>query len=125
MTEFQIEAINKAIRILQDAGLNMVSEEDVLIEDKNGKLFLAGQELTANNEQTLKQEANMIMGTSFYKLFLASVRNAAISRIAFNSKNWEDIFMGKAILLEDAIFRSMMLKLANRETKIDKITKKG
>ena len=124
MTEAQHEALNKALKILEEAGFNLVRQEDILREEK-GRLFLGGEELSATQEQNLKQEAKMIMDTSFFKLFLSSVRNAAISKMAFNSKNWDDVFMGKALLLEDSIFRTMVAGLAFRETKVDKIIKKG
>ena len=131
MTDLQHEELNKALKILEDAGFNLVKQEDILQEiksnpnDKQGRLFLGGEELSANREQNLKHEAKMIMETEFFKLFLAAVRNAAINKIAFNGKNWDDVYFGKALLFEDTIFRTMVSGLANRETRVDKIEKKG
>ena len=124
MTELQYEELNKALRILESAGFNLVAQDDILREEK-GHLFLGAQELSINQENNLKQEAKLIMDTGFYKLFLAAVRNGAINKIAFNGKNWDDVYFGKALLFMDTIFRTMVIGLANRETKVDKMEKKG
>ena len=98
--------------------------EDVLWESKDKKLFVGNQELSANDEQELKAEAKMIEKSLFYRLFLGMIRKEATLRIAEQSKSWEDVFFGKAMLREIKVFTDLVSALANRETKIDRMSKK-
>ena len=127
MNEKQREALNEALKILDDAGLNVVSEPDILEErkvDGQNLLFIGNTQLSYQDEQELKNQAKAVMQMQFFMLVLNATRNAAIKKLAFTSKDWDGVFMGKAMLFEDTIFRGLMHTLANRETKVEKMSKK-
>ena len=76
---------------------NAVTLDDVIVV-KNGRVFVAGQELTKGQILSLKSDAELLESCELYNILKRHLRHQAHSRIYNNSVTTDDIVFGKAML---------------------------
>lgn len=87
------EIVDEALKEL----FNAVTTNDFLFA-KNGKLHIGNKELTKEQTESLKTQANTILHLELYELLIKQIQIAANRRMFEHSQSWEDMIFGKAVL---------------------------
>jgi hypothetical protein len=71
---------------------------DNVVKEVNGKLYLVNRPLTEQERQVLKAEVMYLESTWLFKILTDTVKWQANQRMYEQSKSYDDMFFGKAIL---------------------------
>ena len=102
----------KDINEIVKSVFNGVTPDDVLRFD-GGKFIVGEQVLPQEDIQILQMQAMMIRDSYTWKLLMNNMKNLAIKRLAYDSKNYEDVYFGKAMLYELDVIQRSVESLAN------------
>lgn len=85
-----------------------VSVTDFLEVDRNGKLYLGGEEMTEPEIKAIKEEIKYLDKTRVWHIFQETLRQKAIDKAMLNSTEWEHVLAGKMMIHSLGIFKSIV-----------------
>jgi len=88
-----------------------VTESEVFRFEK-GKFYMGDVEVGSAEVLMLQQQAQSILSSRIWELLQGNMRSLAIQRMASQSKNWEDVFFGKAMLYELNVIQNSLRSIA-------------
>ena len=92
------QASDEIDRLKDEASSLMAFDSKKVMTNANGKLFLAGKELTPMEQKILKEEATYISKTELWGIFQNTIADTARKVMFENSKDFDDMRTGKAML---------------------------
>lgn len=113
MNKIKIRLVNYLCRKL----FNLVTEDDILRKNKDGKIVVGDKVLSNEEILKLKQQAVQISDTLYWQYLIADMKYIGSKKIFHESQTTDDLLFPKAILYVIDIIEEKMRSIDQVKTK--------
>lgn len=92
---------------------NAVVDEDVVTQDKAGRIFLGGELVSVAEADNLQKEAKMLERMKIWKLLTNTLIDQAHKVMFNNAETYDDMRNGKMMLYNIGVQKSIVERLKN------------
>jgi hypothetical protein len=91
-----------------------LDSQDILLVNKEGKIFLGGQLITQAEVQNLQQEIKSLKQFKIWRILQETLRHKAVEKAVTLSENWEQVLSGKMMLHSLGVMKSIVHVLEHK-----------
>ena len=97
---------------MEEKSENLINLLGRIYKEENGKILIGGEEIKADIRSLLKDQAKYIETSQFYEILNATIINEAFNLGVLQSKDFDNVQFGKALVYTNNIIKKMIKGLS-------------